>query len=485
MQAHLPDTLSILQSMSAEAPDLIIRKLQIKASGVQAILSYMEAMSDRDMIQNNVLHPLMHEGTGDFAIGDIVTIGSVDQADDWAHVNQAILQGKSVLFQEGKSCAAILDTSKPPQRAILDSQVEKSIKGAHQGFIETGSTNIALIRKLIPSRELKVKEIDVGARGSLKVSLLYLDDVANPEVLQEFEDRIRQIEIDSVSGMGELEELIEDDPYSPFPQFLTSERPDTVAPKILEGRIAIVLEGSPSVMMGPASFVNFFQNIDDYTMGWQLATFMRLLRFTAFFVAVLLPAVYIAVISFNFEVIPLQLLLSVGASRSGVPFSPLMEALIMEFTLELLKEAGIRLPAPIGQTVGILGAIVIGQATVQAGIVSNIMVIVVSLTGLSSYIIPNTDMSSAVRLIRFPMMLLASFFGLMGVGIGMMVLLGHLITLESLGTPYFSPLSPVRFADWKDAFIRFPLWNLDNRPLNARPKQLIRQRSKRSKGDGE
>lgn len=485
IQADLLDTRTRLQSLQNEIPELIVREFQIKSSDILAILVYLDLLSDRNMIQNNVLHPLMHEGVGNTPIRQLITIGNVSQANDWTVVKQALLQGQSVLFEEGSTVVELLNTSKFPQRDIQDPKSEMSIKGAHQGFTEKGSTNVALIRTLIPNPELKVREIEVGQRGKTKASLIYLGDVTKPEVLQEFEERIRQLNIDSVIGVGELEELIEDNPYSPFPQFLTSERPDVVASHLLEGRVAVILDGSPGVLMGPSSFINFFQNIDDYSMGWQVATFMRLLRYSAFFVAILLPAIYIAVISFNFEVIPVQLLLSVGESRAGVPFSPLIEALIMEFTLEILKEAGIRLPSPIGQTVGILGAIVIGQATVQAGIVSNIMVIVVSLTGLSSYIIPNSDMSYTVRLIRFPMMLLAAFFGLMGVGIGTMVLVGHLIALESLGTPYFSPFSPVRFADWKDAFIRFPLWKLDRRPLSARPTQLKRQASNPPKGDGE
>ncbi|MGZ4162524.1 MAG: spore germination protein, partial [Tumebacillaceae bacterium] len=251
------------------------------------------------------------------------------------------------------------------------------------------------------------------------------------------------------------------------------------------GRIAVVVDRSPGVLIGPTTFSTFFQTVDDYSIRWQVSTFLRILRFAAFFVTVFLPATYIAVISFNFEVIPLQLLLSVGESRGSVPLPPLLEALIMEVTLEMLKEAGIRLPAPIGQTVGIVGAIVIGQATVQAGIVSNIMVIVVSLTALASFIVPNHDMSSAIRLIRFPMMLFAALFGLVGVAIGMMILLGHLISLESLGTPYFSPISPLRWSDWKDTFLRLPLWKMDKRPKSTRAIQTKRQGSNHPKGDQE
>ena len=261
-----------------------------------------------------------------------------------------------------------------------------------------------------------------------------------------------------------------------------TERPDAAASHLMQGRICVVVDRSPSVLIAPMTMTAFFQSVDDYSTRWIAASFIRFLRFFAFFVAAFLPALYIAVISFNYEIIPLNLLLSIGESRGQVPFSPILEALIMELTLEMLREAGIRLPAPIGQTVGIVGGIVIGQTAVQAGIVSNIMVVVVALTGISSFIIPNYDMSSAIRLIRFPMMLLSSMFGIFGLTIGWMILIAHLISLESLGTPYGSPLAPFRIKDMKDTFVRLPLWLMKSRPTSTQPLQKKRAGSSSSKG---
>ncbi|MGZ4105886.1 MAG: spore germination protein [Tumebacillaceae bacterium] len=485
INGDLTATLAQLLQLFTDAPDLVMREFQLHITGTRAVLVYLEGLTDHNAINNNVLKPLMHDATDVTRVDLVVTVGNVRQTCDLSEVERAIFQGSSALFIEGKQTAELLNTQGWPQRAIEDPQLEASLKGSHQGFVETGSQNIALIRRYLPNRELKIKEIIVGQRGQTKVSILYLADVAHPEVLQELEDRIRPLNIDAIINAGELEELIEDNPYSPFPQFATTERPDSVASQLLQGRIAVVVDRSPGVLIGPTTFSTFFQTVDDYSIRWQVSTFLRILRFAAFFVTVFLPATYIAVISFNFEVIPLQLLLSVGESRGSVPLPPLLEALIMEVTLEMLKEAGIRLPAPIGQTVGIVGAIVIGQATVQAGIVSNIMVIVVSLTALASFIVPNHDMSSAIRLIRFPMMLFAALFGLVGVAIGMMILLGHLISLESLGTPYFSPISPLRWSDWKDTFLRLPLWKMDNRPKSTRAIQTKRQGSNHPKGDQE
>ncbi|MDF2714542.1 MAG: spore germination protein [Paenibacillus sp.] len=479
---HMQENVYHMKFLFSQTPDLIMRQFVIKQTGDRATLVYLDGLVDKNSINNNVLRPLQYEtGTGEDVT---VTVGCVEALTDWPDIENAIFQGCSVLFVNGRKEALLFDTQGWPQRAIEDPQIETSLKGAHQGFVETGSQNIAMIRRYIPNRELKIKTIVVGRRGKTKVSIMYLSDVANKEVLQEFADRIQRIDIDSVINTGEIAELIEDNPYSPFPQFITTERPDAAASHILQGRFAVVVDRSPSVLIGPAAFTSFFQSVDDYSTRWLVATFIRLMRFSGFLIAIFLPAMYISAISFNYEVIPLKLILSIGESRERVPFPPIIEALLMEITLEMLREAGVRLPAPIGQTVGIVGGIVIGQAAVQAGVVSNIMVIVVATTAIASFIIPNYDMASAIRLLRFPMMLIASMFGIVGIVIGLMTLIGHLIALESLGTPYGSPLAPMRFADWKDTFVRLPLWKMINRPLSSRSVQLKKQGSNRPEGDG-
>lgn len=482
---RLDENMDELQKIFTLTPDLVFRHFESKFVEGRVTLVYLTGLVDKNSINNNVLRPLLStKEHGAPSIFDLLSVGKVSTIYDFAAVEEAILRGDSLLFIDGRKEVLAVETHGWPQRAIEDPQLEASLKGAHQGFVETGIQNIALIRRYLPNRELKIKEYLIGERGACKVSVLFLADVANPEILQELEDRIKIINIDAILNTGELEELIEDNPYSPFPQFITTERPDSAASHILQGKIAVVVDRSPSVLVGPASFASFFQNVDDYSTRWLVATFIRLLRFLAFLVATFLPAIYIAVISFNYEVIPLDLILSVGESRERVPFPPLIEAMIMELTLEMLREAGVRLPAPIGQTVGIVGGIVIGQAVVQAGIVSNIMVIVVAFTAISSFIIPNYDMASAVRLIRFLMMGLAAMFGIVGIVIGFMTLIGHLISLESLGVPYGSPLAPVRFADWKDFIMRIPLWKMTKRPVSSRAIQSRRQGDNRPKGDG-
>ncbi|WP_010503824.1 spore germination protein [Paenibacillus elgii] len=482
---ELPINVAHLQAMFTQTPDLNVRQFTIKHSGEQAVLVYLDGLVDKNSINNDVLRPLQFESERSDAVGGLtVTVGQVLTLSAWSQIESAILQGSSVLLIAGRAEAYAMDTKGWPQRAIEDPQLEASLKGAHQGFVETGSQNIAMLRRYIPNRELKVEEIWVGERGQTKISLLYLADVTHPEVLQQLTERIRQLDVDVIINTGELAELIEDNPYSPFPQFIMTERPDAAASQILQGRIVVVVDRSPSILVAPVTFTSFFQNVDDYSTRWSIATFIRLLRLSAFFVAVLLPAFYIAITSYNFETIPVKLLTTIGDSRGRVPFPPFVEAILMEITLEMMREAGVRLPAPVGQTVGIVGGIVIGQAVVQAGLVSNIMVIIVAFTAIASFILPNYDMVAAVRLLRFAMMAAASMFGIVGIIIGVMTMIGHLIALESLGTPYGTPFAPMRFADWKDAFVRLPLWKMKKRPLSARAVQLKRQGSNRPEGDG-
>ncbi|PED05858.1 spore germination protein [Bacillus pseudomycoides] len=474
LDADLSKNIADIQNIFRQAPDLVIRRFQMTADGLEAALVYLSGLTDKQLIQHHVLNPLMNSAF-DTNTELPITLGQIKIINTCSQIENAIFGGDSVLLIHGRTTAHQLDTKGWPQRNIEDAHNEIALKGAHQGFTETGSQNIAMIRRYIPHRELMVKEIIIGIRSKTRISILYLKDVASEDVLKELETRIQDITVDAVESTGELIEFIEDNPYSPFPQFMLTERPDMAVSHILQGRFVVVVDHSPSVLIAPTNFISFFQGIDDYGTRWLVASSIRILRFIAFMIALFLPASYVAFISFNFEVIPVELFLSIAESRTRVPFSPVMEALLMEMTLEMMREGALRLPTPIGQTVGIVGGIIIGQAAVQAGIVSNIMIIVVAVTAIASFIIPNYDMGAAVRLLRFPMMLSAALFGIVGLVIGWMTLIAHLISLESLGTPYGTPLAPFRFADMKDTFVRFPLWAMRSRPKGTGATQSIRQ----------
>lgn len=481
--SSLSINLDYLSMLFSGIPELIIRTFPLKIEQ-EAALVYMEGLVDKTAINTNILRPLLFQDWNEKDFWESsVTIGQIKKIEQWSDIEKSILNGKSILFIDKELTALEIETPGWPQRAITEPIVEPSIKSSHEGFTETGNQNIAMIRRYIPSRELKVKECTVGDRAGVKVSIIYLEDVANEDVLMEMENRIKSLKVDTILNTGALVELIEDTPFSPFPQLYVTERPDTVAHHLLKGRIAVVVDRSPSVLLGPMTFSTFLHAIDDYGVRWILASFIRLLRFIAFFIAIFVPALYIAMISFHYEVIPLKLLLNLGDSREKIPFPPIIEALLMEVVIEMLREAGIRLPAPIGQTIGVVGAIVIGQAVVQAGIVSNVMVIVVSITAIANFIIPDLEMGAGIRLLRFPMMIMAAFFGMVGIIIGMMMVIIHLLSLESLGVPYSSPLSPLHLSDLKDTFVRLPQRLLNKRPISVEPKQLKRYGNMEKRGN--
>ncbi|WHY69647.1 spore germination protein [Neobacillus sp. SuZ13] len=480
LDSDLSQNIENIQLLFSQAPDLVIRRFPIASSKTKAALVYLPGLTDKDAIHNHVLKPLM-DSSFELDKELPITIGDVEVVDTWGQIESAILDGDSVLLLHGQNTGYRLDTKGWPQRQLNDPQNEIALKGAHQGFVETGSQNIALIRRYIPHHELILKEMTIGLRGKTKVSLLYLRDVASEDVLRELESRLQKITVDAIINTGELIEFIEDNPYSPFPQIMLTERPDTAVSQILQGRFVIVLDRSPSVLIAPTNFMSFFQAVDDYGSRWLISTFIRVSRFLAFIITLFFPASYVAFISFNFEVIPMELLLSIAESRIQVPFAPVLEAVIMETILELMREAALRLPTPIGQTIGIVGGIIIGQAAVEVGIVSNIMIIVVAVTAIASYNIPNYDMSSSIRLLRFPLMLSAAMFGIVGIVVGWMTVVAHLVSLESLGTPYGTPLAPFRFADMKDAFLRFPLWTMKTRPKGTGAISTIRQGRNRTK----
>lgn len=466
--------ISLINTHLTQTPDLVIREIKTKSDNLLAII-YISGLIDKDMVNNYILQPLIKEDIASLDLGNVIPIGKIEKINNLGQVKDSLLHGSTILIVNGQDFAYKVETPGWPQRDVKEPLIESSIRGAQQGFVETISQNIALIRKYLPDDELKIKEFTVGLRGKTKVSIIYIDDITNQSYLKIIEDRISYINIDAILNIGELEELIEDNSLSLFPQSVITERPDSVASHILQGRVALVMDGSPNVLILPVTFNTFFQSVDDYGSRWIVATFIRILRYLAVGITLFLPAIYIAAISYHYELIPLQLLISIAETRDKVPYPPILEAILMELVLEMLREAGIRLPAPIGQTVGIVGGIVIGQAAVEAGLVSNIMVIVVAMTAISSFIIPNQDMASGVRLFRFPIMIAAFLFGLLGIMIGLMIIVAHLISLKSLGNPYFAPITPTRFKDWKDFIFRFPVWSMSKRPISTRPKQDMRQ----------
>ncbi|HHT7155965.1 spore germination protein [Bacillus thuringiensis serovar andalousiensis] len=473
----------IINQIFDQSADLIQHSLNLK-DGTSISIYYFEGLTDEKILRESVISRLLENKVAHQEIFNSTIISAPTEIIvQWNTLIQRLLEGQSVLFIDGYAGALTINTKGWAERSIQEPISETIIKGSHDGFIENASVNIGLLRRYVPSVELKIKKFNIGKRATTSVFLIYLGDIANNTIVQEAEKRIQSLDIDTAINIGELSHYISDYIDTPFPQSLISERPDVIANQILNGKVAIILDRSPSAMIIPMNLVGFFNLPDDHTFHWLIASFLRLLRCFSFFIATLLPAIYIAIVSFHFEVIPIDLYVSIAKSRSQVPFSPILEAFIMEITLEMLREAGIRLPQPIGQTIGIVGGIVIGQAAVQAGIVSNIMVIIVSVTAIASFIIPNYDLSGSIRIVRFPLMLLASLYGIVGIVGGITILIAHTVTLKSFGSSYTAPLSPFNLSDIKNTVFRLPTTIATKRDSTGYPQQMIKKSTTHIKDD--
>lgn len=389
---------------------------------------------------------------------------------------KAILAGSVAIFYEDR--CYVVDVSKAEERSLQQSETEAIITGPHDSFNEVADTNLSLIRRRVKSSHLKSILLEVGEVTKTKVYILYIADLANMEYVNELQQRIEMIEIDSVLDGNMLVQYIDDFPNSIFPLIPTTERVDAAVSRLVAGRVLVVVDGSPSVISAPASFFEFFSSPDDYYQRWMLGTATRLLRFTAFIITITFTAMYVSVTTFHYEMIPEDLLLTLTESRARVPFPPIYEALLLEATIELLREAGARLPTKIGQTIGIVGGIVIGQAAVQAGLTSNVLIIAVASSAIASFVIPSYVMSASIRLIRFGLIVLAGILGNLGLMMGLVMIIIHLSGLTSLKASYLTPIAPMNVKDWRDVFMRAPFASLKDRPSMSKSPNNRRNKMK-------
>lgn len=389
----------------------------------------------------------------------------------WAGKYVIVYGDKNPIFITAEATLAFL-------RSIEEPYNERALRGSHEGFVENLFVNLNLIRRYAKTDNLLIRKRQVGKSIQNDIAVVYIQGKADPAVLKRVMTKLSEIDLEMVSSPGTLNEILQDSKKSIFPQILFTERPDAVIGNLAEGRIAVLMEGNPTALILPVSFFSFFQSMDDYNIHFLLGSFLRGIRLIALLISILFPSLYISLVAFHFEIIPQSLIVSVKSSLQNIPYPPLVEALIMEFTIELIREAGLRLPAPIGQTIGIVGGLVIGEAVVNAGLVSNMMIIVVAITAISSFVIPTPEMSQVIRLTRFPLMLAAATFGLIGVVLSFFVMLMHLIKLESFGTPYFTPLAPFNAKGLKDGLLRFPIWLIQKHTYMSSPTPLGAKRKK-------
>ncbi len=488
LSPELKDNLDAVRARFGESSDLIIREFSFgkeKDGRKKAALVFLDGMVNLSTINDDIIEPLMRQSwlsrrgeTSDLSGMDeirdrLLTVGEVKTVYTYNKVIQACLSGDAVLMTEGSCKALDIGAKGWEKRAVSEPTSETAIRGPREGFTENLRTNTTMIRRKIKDPALKIRATVIGKRTHTQVNILYMDGITDPELVCEVERRLKRIDTDMVLASGYLEEYIEDSPYTAFPTIWCSEKPDAVAGKLLEGRVAIAVDGSPFVMTVPMLFVENFQNAEDYITRSYYATMMRILRLVAFFISLFAPAVYIALTTFHQELIPTTLLFTIAASAEGVPFPAVVEVGIMMVIFEILREAGIRMPRPVGQTISIVGALVMGEAAVQAGIVGAPVVIVVAITAVSSFAIP--FITDAIALLRWFLVIMAATLGSFGITIGALIILMHLSSLRSFGSRYLAPVAPFQTADLKDTVVRAPLWAMRTRPKEIKPQDVKRE----------
>ncbi|MBO8128890.1 MAG: spore germination protein [Peptococcaceae bacterium] len=454
-------------------PDFIVREFDIAGGRARAALVFIKDLVERSLVGHNVLKSLMldyrpREPNGRPLWEDMkrvaVTAGTVKEITNLRQAVEGILEANAVLFLDGEATGLVMEAEGFEKRPVGQPETEAVVRGPREGFVECLAVNITMLRRWLKSPNLQFENMFFGRVTRTRVALAYIKGLVDPGLVDEVRRRLRRIDIDGVFESNYLETMLRDSPYSPFPQMIATERPDKVAANLLDGRVAILTEGTPFVLVLPAGLVALMQSPEDYYHFGHLGSFIRLLRWMAFGISLLLPSLYVAVTTFHQEMLPTRLLLNIVASREGVPLPAVLEALLMEVAFEVLREAGVRLPRAIGQAVSIVGVLVIGDAAVTAGLVSPQMVIVVAFTGITSFLAPAFDLAISIRLLRFPVMLMAGTLGLFGVISGVLAIFIHLAGLRSFGVPYLAGLVPFHSTDWKDILVRFPMWTMRRRP---------------------
>lgn len=476
ISARLPDNVKWLYEQLGGSSDIVVRTFSDAESGIDGVVFFIDSLVDQQTINDMILKPILNEmgrhpktrEPSDWlgilknrvlAVGRLKELRTLDES-----LSQ-LMEGNTVIFLHG--CTVGMSASSPggEKRAVSEPTSQTVTRGPKESFTENINTNMSLIRRRIKSPQLRVEYRQIGEQTKTHIAVVYIKGIAKDGVVKEIVERLDRIDTDGILESGYIEEFIQDGVVTPFPTIQNTERPDAAAGGILEGQVAIVVDGTPFVLLAPVSFFRFFQSSEDYYQRYDIATFLRVLRYGAFFVSMLLPSLFIAITTFHQEMLPTPLLISLAAQREGVPFPALVEGLLMEITFEVLREAGVRMPRVIGPAISIVGALVLGQAAVQAGLVSAAMVIVVSFTAIANFVIPAINMAIAARLIRFAMMILGGMFGLFGVMSGLMVLLIHMASLRSFGVSYLVPFSPFVWPNWKDTLVRLPQWAMKRRPL--------------------
>ncbi len=449
--------------------DLNLREVHLGKLNTRIIIASIDGFFDKAILAENIIEPIINY-SGEKSYSSVFTllsesilcVNDVKELYSLKDCLNGILTGDVVLFIDGQDKAFKIGLKSPEKRAVGEPDTEISLKGSREGFSESLKTNLILLRRRIKNTKFKVESLVLGKQTNTDIAICYIQGIAAPEVVEEVKNRLNRIDVDSILATGYMEQFIQDGKMPFFPMVGNSEKPDKVAAKLLEGRVAILADGTPTVLTVPFLIIESFQAPEDYFGEFYFATFMRILRLMSFFISVYLPGLYVAVTSFHQTIIPFKLMLTMAATREGIPFSSFIEALIMVITFEILREAGLRMPRAIGQAVSIVGAIVLGDAAVSAGIASAPLVIIAALAGICSFIVPPLMKVGAI--LRIAILIAANFLGLLGIGFVTYMFTIYLCGKKSFFVPILSPFAPFRGESLKDSFIVTPIWSMYNRP---------------------
>ncbi len=485
--SNIKENEAYVRQQCEKCDDIVIRPMRLgDEKKVDCLVVYIEVAVSNMMLDDSVIGKMINhfweispEKMKEFLENNSLGISDVKELPTMEEAMKAMLAGNAIFFMDGYNKAIKISSKGYPNLGVSEADREKVLRGSKEGFSDSVKSNSALVRKRLRSTGLKIEEQFVGVRSDTLVHILYMEDLVYEPLLEEIRERLQSFEIDGVLDSGMLEQLTEENWLTPFPQFQTTERPDRAAMELLNGRIVLIADNSPLALLLPTTFNNFLQVSEDRYNRFEMVSFLRCLRFMAVLVAMLLPGLYLATIRFHTQILPGNLILSFAQAREGVPFSGIVELIFLELAFELIREAGVRMPGSLGNAIGIVGGLIIGQAAVEANLVSPIVVMIVALTALGSLAIPSEEFSSPFRLMKYGFLFLGGFFGLLGMILGMYGLISHLSGLTSFHIPYLTPYVGRELDQGQgDTILRKPFYKMRRRPVYANKNNRIRLRRK-------
>lgn len=489
VSANLRENEKYLRSRLENCSDILIRPMRLgDKHKVDCLMVYIEVAVSNMMLDDSALGKMINhfweispEDIQEFVRHNSLGIADVKKLENLDESIDAMLAGNAVFFIDGYDKAMKISSKGYPSTGVMEAESEKVLRGSREGFSDSVKSNSALVRKRLRDTRLKVEEYKIGVRSHTLTQVLYMDDLVHEGLLEEVKERLEEFQIDGILDSGMLEQLTEDVWYSPFPQYQTTERPDRAVQEILKGKVVILCDNSPEALILPGNFSSFMESSEDWYHRFEMASFLRILRYLAVIMATVLPGLYLAVIRFHTQILLSALILSFAEAREGVPFSSVVELIFLELAFELIREAGVRVPGSLGNAIGIVGGLVIGQAAVEANLVSPIVVMIVALTALGSMTVPNEEFAAAFRLVKYGFLILGGYLGIYGIVLGVYLVIGHLAGLISFGIPYLVPfIKKEQKGSRGEGVLRVPLRKRVLRPLYAREEQKIRLKRKES-----